>query len=129
MDTITAITRINESIEANDHNWIIDSVNNLVINSIDPEDIARFSLSIRYENRSYLYGRFEIDIAEALKEGIIDRELRSNKPRIRIECLAGRYYVKRVGSANKRLELVPKKNVVRIDMKHAYRWGFNRQTA
>lgn len=129
MDTTTAITRINESIEPNDHNWIIDSVTNLVINSIGSEEIARFSLSIRDEKCSYLYGRFEIDISEALKEGIIDRELRSNKPRVRIECLAGRYYVKRVGNENTRLELMPKTNVVRLDMKHAYRWGFKRQAA
>jgi hypothetical protein len=129
MDTTTSITRINESLEPNDHNWIIDSVNNIVINSVESEETARFSLSIRDDKRSYLYGRFEIDIPEALKEGIIDRELRSNKPRIRIECIAGRYYVKRIGAVNKRLKLMPKSNIVRLDMRHAYRWGFNRQTA
>jgi hypothetical protein len=129
MDPTTAIKRINESIEPNDHNWIIDSVTNQVINGVESENTVHFSLSIRDEKRSYLYGRFEINVPEALKEGIIDRELRSNKPRIRIECIAGRYYVKRIGNVSKRFELMSTSNVLRLDMRHAYRWGFNKRSA
>jgi len=132
-DTSGPLVRTNNGLQKGDYNLLIannERSTSVVIDTVDdaPETIA-LSLSVRQTNTTLLHGRFTLDIRTAEEAGLIDRELRSAYPRIRIERIGSRYYLKRAGDTRNRLELPAQDNLIRVKMKHAYRWGFRRQSA
>jgi hypothetical protein len=129
MNKHTIVKRIGGELESADYNWLISSFEPLLSTTVEQESVIRCSITIRNKTLAYLYGRFEIDIAAALKAGLIDRALRCEKPRLRIEYVDHRLYLKRAGNQAPFVELPAESNILRVDMRNAYRWGFNRKSA
>jgi|GEM_PF-2527791 len=129
MDRHSIVKRMGSQLEPADYNWLIGTSQPVISSTVEEESVVSCSIVIRDKNLAYLYGRFEIDIAAALTAGVIDRALRCEKPRLRIEYINSRLYLKREGHIMPLIELPANNNVLRVDMRHAYRWGFNRKSA
>ncbi len=124
----TILKRTNDVLDARDSNWLIAKSERSISNTVEQEESIHFSVSVRDRRHSYLYGRYCLDVAAALEAGLIDRALRCESPRIRLERIGSQLYLKREGELSPKLALPAKDNVVRVDMRHAYRWGFRRET-
>jgi hypothetical protein len=120
-------TRLPDNLEAGDCNWIINTIDNFHSQVISDEKRIRFSISLRSGHATQLFGRFELDLTAAEQQGLIKRELRNDKLRIRIERNNGELFIKLAGDASPCTALHPRATVVRLDLKHAYRWGFNKK--